>query len=157
MDVRFGPWTRLSAKELMLLNCSAGEDSQEFLVLQWDEISQPWIFIRKTGAESEAPIFQPPDAKRWPFGKDPDARKDWGQEEKGVTEYEMFEQHYWLSRHEFEQAPGDGEPGKPPSCTSKSCKESYITLWLNNNNSSIIFFCWLKKFSHPVTKANHMV
>ena len=44
---------------------------------------QPWIFIGRTDSEGEAPIFLPPDAKRWLFGKDPDAGKGWGQEERG--------------------------------------------------------------------------
>ena len=51
--------------------------------------NQPWIFIGRTDAEAEAPIIQPPDAKSWLIGKDPDAGKDWGQDEKRVTEDEM--------------------------------------------------------------------
>ena len=50
---------------------------------------QSWIFIEKTDAEAETPIIWPPDAKNWLIGKDPDAGKDWGQEEKGTTEDEM--------------------------------------------------------------------
>ena len=50
---------------------------------------QPWIFIGKNDAEAEVPIFCPPDAKKWVLGKDPDAAKDWRQEEKGTTEDEM--------------------------------------------------------------------
>ena len=69
--------------------------------------NQPWIFTGKTGAE--APILWPPDRKSWLIGKDPDAGKDWGQEEKWVTEDEMVGWHHWLSGHEFEQTPGDGE------------------------------------------------
>ena len=52
--------------------------------------NQPWISIGKTGDEAEVPVFWPPDANNWLFGKDPDAGKDWGQKEKGVTEDEMF-------------------------------------------------------------------
>ena len=51
--------------------------------------NQPWIFIGRTDAEAEAPILWPPDAKNWLIGKDLDAGKDWGQEEKGITEDEM--------------------------------------------------------------------
>ena len=51
--------------------------------------NQPWIFIGKTDAKAEATIFWPPDAKSWLTGKDPDAGKDWGQEEKGAPEEEM--------------------------------------------------------------------
>ena len=52
--------------------------------------NQPWIFFGRTDAEAEASILQPPDAKRWLIGKEPDAGKDWGWEEKGITEDEMF-------------------------------------------------------------------
>ena len=51
--------------------------------------NQPWIFIRRTDGEAEAPVLWPPDAKSWLTGKDPDAGKDWRQEEKGMTEVEM--------------------------------------------------------------------
>ena len=53
--------------------------------------SQPWILIWRTEAEAEIPILWPPDAKFWPTGKDPDAGKDWRQEEKGATEDEMVD------------------------------------------------------------------
>ena len=71
--------------------------------------NQPWMFIGKTDAEVGAPILWPPDAKSRLFGKDPDAGKDWGQEEKGMTEDEMVGWHHWLNGHEFEQAPEDSE------------------------------------------------
>ena len=71
--------------------------------------NQPWIFIERTDAEAEAPILWPPDVKNQLIGKDTDAGKDWGQEEKGVTEDEMVGWHHRLTGHEFEQTPGDGE------------------------------------------------
>ena len=71
--------------------------------------NQPWIFIGTTDAETEAPILWPPDVKSQLIGKDADAGKDWGQEEKGVTEDEMAGWHHWLNEHEFEQTLGDGE------------------------------------------------
>ena len=55
--------------------------------------NQSWIFIRTTDAEAETPILWPPHAKNWLIGKDPDAGKDWRQEEKGTTEDEMFGWH----------------------------------------------------------------
>ena len=64
--------------------------------------NQPWIFIGRTDAEAEAPIFWPTDAKGQLNGKDPDAGKDWGQEEKGMTEDEMVGWHHRLNGHEFE-------------------------------------------------------
>ena len=64
--------------------------------------NQPWIFIERTDAEAEVPILWPPDAKNWLIGKDPDAERDWRQEEKGTIEDEMVGWHLWLSGHEFE-------------------------------------------------------
>ena len=70
---------------------------------------QSWIFIRRTDAEAETTILWPPDAKNWLIVKDPDAGKDWRQEEKEMTEDEMVGWHHQLSGREFEQTPGDGE------------------------------------------------
>ena len=75
--------------------------------------NQLWMFIGRTVAETKAPINWPPDVKSWLIGKDPDAKKDWGQEEKGVTEDEMVGWHHRLNEHEFKQALGDGRTGKP--------------------------------------------
>ena len=63
---------------------------------------QSWIFTGRTDAEAETPILWPPDVKNWLIWKDPDAGKDWGQEEKGTTEDEMVGWHHWLNGHEFE-------------------------------------------------------
>ena len=71
--------------------------------------NQPWIFIGKTDAEVEGPILWPPDGKSQLTGKDPDAGKDWRQEEKGVTENEMAGWHHWLDGHELEQIPDTEE------------------------------------------------
>ena len=65
---------------------------------------QPLILIGRLVAEAEAPILWPPDVKSRLIGKDPDARKDVGQEEKGMTEDEMVGWHHWLNGHEFEHA-----------------------------------------------------
>ena len=64
--------------------------------------NQSWIFIGRTDAEAEAPILWPPDVKNWLTGKDPDAGKDWSQEEKGTTEDEMVGWHHQLNGHESE-------------------------------------------------------
>ena len=71
--------------------------------------NQPWIFTGKTDAKREAPILWPPDVMDWLTGKDPDARKDWGQEEKGMTEDEMVGWHHRLNGHEFEKTRGNSE------------------------------------------------
>ena len=78
----------------MLLNCGVGEDA--WGPLDYKEIQpvhpngdQSWVFTEGTDAEAETPIFWPPHAKSWLIGKDPDAGRDWGPEEKGMTEDEM--------------------------------------------------------------------
>ena len=94
--------------------------------------NQSWLFIRRTDAEAETPILWPPDAKNWLIGKDPDAGKDWRQEEKGTTEDEMVGWHHWLNEHEFKQAPGicDGQ-GRLAWCSPWGLKESDMTEQLN--------------------------
>ena len=62
---------------------------------------QSWGFIERTDAESETPILWPPPANSWPIGKDSDAGRDWGQEEKGTTEDEMAGWHHRLDAYEF--------------------------------------------------------
>ena len=78
------------------------------------------------------PIFWPPDAKDWLIVKDPDAGKDWRQEEKGTTEDEMVGWHHWFNGPEFEQAPGVGKgQGSLACCSPGGCKESNTTERLN--------------------------
>ena len=91
-----------------------------------------WIFIGRTDAEVETPILWPPDAKNWLTGKDSDAGKDWTQDEKGMTEDEMFGWYHWLDGHEFEEVPwvGDGQ-GSLTCCSSWGCKELDMTEQLN--------------------------
>ena len=64
---------------------------------------QSWVFIGRSDVEAEPPILCPPDMKSWLIWKDPDAGKDWRQEEKGVTKDEIVGWHHWLDRHDFEQ------------------------------------------------------
>ena len=91
-----------------------------------------WLFIGRTDAKAETPILQPCDVKNWLIGKDPDAGKDWRQEEKGMTEDEMAGWHHWLNGHEFEQAPGVGDvQGSMESCSPCNHKESDMTERLN--------------------------
>ena len=63
---------------------------------------QSWVFTGRTDVETETPIFWLPDAKQWLIGKDSDAGKDWGQEEKGMTEDEMLAWSHGLNGDEFE-------------------------------------------------------
>ena len=98
--------------------------------------NQSWIFIGRTDAEAETPILWPPDEKNWLIGKDPDAGKDWRQEEKGKTEDEMVGWHHRLNGHEFEQAlrAGDGQ-GSLMCCSPWGCrvKHDWVTKlnWLH--------------------------
>ena len=66
------------------------------------EGDQSWVFIGRTDVETETPVLWPSDVKSWLIEKDPDAGKDWGQEEKGMIEDEMVGWHHWLDEHEFE-------------------------------------------------------
>ena len=94
----------------MVSNCDAGKDSWEFLRLQGVQTSQS--FTRRTDVEAEALILWPADTKSQLIGKDSDAGKDWGQEEKGATEGEVVVWHCWLNEHEFEQIPRQWKTGK---------------------------------------------
>ena len=97
--------------------------------------NQPWIFIGRTDAEAEVVTLWPPNVKSWLIGKDPDGGKDWGQEEKGMTEDEMVGWCHWLNGHEFEQTPGDSEGQRRlASYNPRSCKELDTTEQLNGNN-----------------------
>ena len=91
--------------------------------------NQSWIFIGSTDAE--ALKLWPVDAKSWLIGKDPDAGKDWRQEEKGTTEDEMVGWHHWPNGHEFEQALWTGEQGSLVCCSPWDLKESATTEQLN--------------------------
>ena len=125
---------KLSAKELMLLNCGVGEDSWESLGLQGDPISKPkgnqsGIFIWRTDAE--APIFWPSD-ENWFTGKDLDVSQDWEQYEKETTEDEMVRWYHWLNGYESEQAPGIGDGQQSLTCCSPwDHKELDTTEWSN--------------------------
>ena len=93
---------------------------------------QSWVFIGRTDVEAETPILWPPHAKSWPIWKDPDAGRDWGREEKGMTEDEMAGWHHWLNRHEFEQALGVGDgQGSLACCSPWGCEDSDMNEWLN--------------------------
>ena len=93
---------------------------------------QPWIFIGRTDAEAEAPIFRPPDLKSQLIGKDPDAGKDWGQEEKGATEDEMVEWHHRLNGHEFEQTLGDNKDREAWCVKDHGLLKSWTRQWQDN-------------------------
>jgi len=106
------------------------------------ELSALWLLT--TGADAEDPILCPPDAKSQFTGKDPDAGKDWRQEEKGATEDGW---HHWLNGHEFKQTLSNSEgQGNLVCCSSQSCRVRHD--WVNNSKESLFqpimssYFCW---------------
>ena len=95
---------------------------------------QSWVFIGRTDVEAETPILWPPDGKSWLIWKDPDAGKDWEQEEKGMTEDEMVAWHHWLNAHAFEWTLGAGYGQGGLACYgSRGHKELNMTERLNLN------------------------
>ena len=127
----------------MFLNCGVGEDSLDCKEIQpvHPKGNQSWIFIWRTDAEAETPILWLPDVKSWLIGKDPDAGKDWGQEEKGRTKDEMVGWHHQLDGHEFEQTPGVGDGQESLACCSPwGCKDSDTTEWLNWAGKSVLLW-----------------
>ena len=95
---------------------------------------QSWVFIGRTDAKAETPVLWPPHVKSWLIGKDSDAGRDWGQEEKGATEDEMAGWHHRLDGCEFEWTLGDGEEQRSLACCSLwGCEESDVTWRLNTS------------------------
>ena len=93
---------------------------------------QSWVFTGRTNTEAETPILWPPDVKSWLIWKDPDAGKDWGQEEKGATEDEMVGWHHWLDGQGFGWTSGVGDgQGCLACCSLWGHKESITTELLN--------------------------
>ena len=102
--------------------------------------NQSWVFIGRNDAKAETPILWPPHAKSWLIGKDPDAGRNWGQEEKETTEDEMAGWHHWLDGHEFEWSPGVGDgQGGLAYCDSWGRKESDTTERLNWTDLMLAF------------------
>ena len=156
MEVTVGPQREPTTKELLLLNRGIGES----LGLQGDQTNNPkgnqsWIFIGRTDAKAWAPGLWPPDANKWLLGKDPDAEKDWRQEEKGTTEDVMVGWHHQLKGHEFEQALGVGDgQGNLACCSPWGHKESYMTEWLSWTGLKWTEFChFLVIYNPPIWTA----
>ena len=97
------------------------------------------MFTGRTDAEAEAPILSPPDVKRQLIGKDPDAGRDPGQEEKGPAEHNMIGWHHQLNGHEFQQTLGDnGGQGSLACCSPWGRRESDLTERLNDSKAQAV-------------------
>ena len=103
---------------------------------------QPWDFFGRNDAKAETPVFWPPHSKSWLIGKDSDAGRDWGQEEKGMTEGEMAGWHHWLDGCESWWTPGVGDgQGGLACCDSWGCRVGHH--WATELNwcfLNVIFF-----------------
>ena len=96
--------------------------------------NQSWVFIGRTDIEAETPILWPADAKSWLIGKDPDAGKDWRQEEKGTPEDEMVGWHHRLDGHGFGWTPGVGDgQGGLACCSPWGCSWTWLSDWTELN------------------------
>ena len=124
--------------------------------------NQPWILIGRTNVETDAPILWPPDGKSWLTRKDPDAGKDWGQEEKEATEGGMVEWHHQLSGHEFEQPPEIVKDRESWHAAAHGVAKSWTWLrdWINNNKNPYMKnqkqillqpLQWVKPFALKIT------
>ena len=130
-NVRWAPknwcfWTVVLEKTL-----ESPLDSKEIQPVH-SEGDQPWDFFGRNDAKAETLVLWPPHVKSWLIGKDPDAGRDWGQEEKGTTEDEMAGWHHWLDGRESEWTPGVGDrQGGLACCDSWGRKELDTTERLN--------------------------
>ena len=117
------------------------------------EGNQSWMFIGRTDAKAESPILWPPDAKSWLIWKDADAGKDWGREEKGMTEDEMVGWHQQLDGHGFGWTPGVGDGQGGLACCSSWVPKSQTRLsdWTELNCVLLavykIFSCGMQTLS----------
>ena len=132
------------------------------------------MFIGRADAEAEASILWPPDTKNWLTGKDPDAGKDWRQEEKGEIEDEMVGWHHWLNGQDLEQTPGDSEGQGSLLCCcpiGHNWATKQLVLWLQDGgvegrvlifsckNSKTTTSCWTtidRRMLDPTKKIPHI-
>ena len=115
---------------------------------------QPWDFFGRTDAKAETPVLWPPHTKSWLIGKDSDAGRDWGQEEKGMTEDEMAGWHHWLIGRESEWTPGVGDgQGGLACCDSWGRSQRVRHDWateLNRTDECICLFYSKRRHLHHI-------
>jgi len=134
-----------------------------YTYIKHSEGDQPWDFFGGNDAEAETPVLWPPHVKSWLIGKDPDAGRAWGQEEKGMTEDEMAGWHHRLYGRESEWTPGvcDGQGGLA-CCDLWGCKESDMTEQLNWTELSACLLVlglndyWMNEICVYVWKQSHI-
>ena len=97
------------------------------------EGDQPWDFFGGNDAKAEALVLWPPHVKSWLIGKDSDARRDWGQEEKGTTQDEMAGWHHGVDGHESEWTPGDGDGQGSLACCRPWGHKERLSDWTELN------------------------
>ena len=150
MDMRVVLWRRLSTKELMLSTVMLEKtldsplDCKKIQAVH-SEGEQPWDFFGRNDANAETPVLWPSHGKSWLIGKDSDAGRDWGQEEKGTTKDEVAGWHHWLDGRESEWTPGVGDgQGGLVCCNSWGHKQSDTTERLNwtELNSPLLTFVY---------------
>ena len=135
MDVRFGLWRRLSTEECCFWTVVLEKTLESPLDYKENQLvhsegDQPWDFFGRNDAKAETPVLWPSHVKSWLIGKDSDAGRHWGQEEKGTTEDEMAGWHHQLDGHEFEWTPGVGDgQGGLACCDSWGLKELDTIDW----------------------------
>ena len=138
----------------MLVNCGVEKtlesplDCQEIQPVHPKE-NQPWVFIGRSDVEAETLILWPADAKSWLIWKDPDVEKDWGQEEKQMTEDKIIGWHHQLHRQEFEQTLGDSErQGSLGCCSPWGHRELDTTEWLTKSQTHTIVTAVMVTWPH---------
>ena len=105
---------------------------------------QSWVVFGGNDAEAETPVLWPTHVKSWLIGKDSDAGRDWGQEEKGTTEDEMAGWHHWFDGHESEWTPGVGDGQGSLACWSPWGLQRVGHDWATELNLAELNWCRMK-------------
>ena len=109
----------------------------KFTCLTHSKGNQSWVFFGRNDVKADTPVLWPPHARNWPIGKDSDAGRDWGQEEKGTTRDEMAGWHHQLDGRGFGWTPGIGDGQGGLACCNSWCLQrvghDWATEWTELN------------------------